>query len=143
MVSLRVALRHFQAATNEITRAHGLTPRQYDLLAILHGGDSRRRVPSVIAADLRLERNTMTELVTRAVKAGLVRREPVERDGRFKQIRPTEEGTRCYLAAVAELRPARGRLLALLREAAVHAQALSARIGPLGAEAEREQDVSD
>ena len=36
VADLRVAIRRFLAATNEVTRAHGLTPAQYDHLALLH-----------------------------------------------------------------------------------------------------------
>lgn len=125
VVSLRVALRRFQSATDQVTRRHGLTPRQYDLLALLHGSDLRRHTPSVIARDLRLERNTMTELVTRAAEAGLVSRTPDARDARGKHISPSEEGARRFLETVSELRPERARLLGLLREAASMAEALT------------------
>ena len=122
---LRLALRRFQAATDVVTRHHGLTPRQYDLLAVLHGSDATRHTPSLIAVDLRLGRNTLTELVTRAAEAGLVHRTPHGTDARAKRIVPTSEGTRRYFAAVTELRPERARLLELLQEAAAHAQELA------------------
>ncbi len=125
VMQLRVALRRFQSATDEITRRHRLTSRQYDLLALLHASDPKRHTPSRIALDLHLGRNTLTELVSRAAEAGLVHREPHGEDARSKQIVPSEEGTRRYLAAVAELRPERTRLLAILREAAALAEELT------------------
>ncbi len=121
---LRLALRRFQAATDVVTGRHGLTPRQYDLLAVLHGSDTQH-TPSRVAVDLRLNRNTLTELVTRAADAGLVVRAPHGTDARSKRIVPTSEGTRRYFAAVTELRPERARLLELLQEAASHAQELA------------------
>ena len=36
VAALRVALRRFLAATDDVTAEHGLTPRQYDLLSLLH-----------------------------------------------------------------------------------------------------------
>lgn len=127
VLRLRVALRRFQAATDVVTRRHALTPRQYDLLAMLHGRDPEGRTPGRLAVDLRLGRNTLTELITRAADAGLVARTPHATDARSKRIVPTEEGSRRYLEAVAELRPERARLLELLQEAASHAQELAPR----------------
>jgi DNA-binding MarR family transcriptional regulator len=124
VVHLRLALRRFQATSDEVTARHRLTPRQYDLLAVLHGGDESRRTPTLIAHDLQLGRNTLTELVTRAEDAGLVRRARHSHDRRSKRIVATAEGTRRYLGAVAELRPERTRLLGFLREAAARAEGL-------------------
>lgn len=127
VMRLRVALRRFEAASDEITRRHGLTPRQYDLLSVLHASDAARHTPSRLALDLQLGRNSLTELVSRAAEAGLVHREPHGWDGRSKRIVVSVEGTRRYLAAVSELRPERTRLLAILREAAALAEELAPR----------------
>lgn len=121
---LRLALRRFQAASDEVTTRHRLTPRQYDLLAVLHGSDGGRRTPTEIALDLHLGRNTATELVTRAEEAGLVTRAPNRDDRRSTRILATTEGTRRYLAAVSELRPERKRLIRFLREATAYAEDL-------------------
>jgi DNA-binding MarR family transcriptional regulator len=117
VADLRTALRRFALASDAVTRAHGLTPRQYDLLAILHApGESP--TPSTLATALSLSRSATTELLTRAVEAGLVARSLDARDGRIKHVAPTEEGTRRYLAAFGQLRSERTRLLELLTTAA-------------------------
>jgi len=116
VADLRTALRRFAIASDAVTRAHGLTPRQYDLLAVLHAGEGA--TPSALATSLSLSRSATTELLTRAVEAGLVARSLDERDGRIKNVTPTEEGTRRYLAAVGQLRTDRARLLELLTTAA-------------------------
>ena len=125
VAQLRLALRRFQAATDEVTRAHGLTSRQYDLLAVLHAPSRRGALASEIADDLGISRNAMTELVSRAAKAGLVRRSIDQADGRRKPLLPTRTGTRRYRAAVDDLRPDRDQLLGLLRRAAGKARKLT------------------
>lgn len=117
VADLRTALRRFAVASDAVTRAHGLTPRQYDLLAVLHARDDPP-TPSALAASLSLSRSATTELLTRAAEAGLVARSLDERDGRIKHVAPTAEGTRRYLAAVGQLRTDRARLLELLTTAA-------------------------
>jgi DNA-binding MarR family transcriptional regulator len=114
---LRSALRRFQAATDEVTLAHGLTPRQYDLLALLHAPSRGVVVASEIADELCISRNAMTELVSRAERAGLVRRSGDRTDARRKPIAATSAGSRRYRAAVEDLRPSRDRLFELLKEA--------------------------
>jgi DNA-binding MarR family transcriptional regulator len=124
IAELRAALRRFHAATDSITQAHGLTARRYDLLAMLHGIREEARTAGALARLLRLSPNAVTELVDRAVAAGLVERSGGGGDARVKRLAPTPEGTRRYYAAVAELRPERAQLLAILEEVA----ALSARL---------------
>ena len=113
--------------TAEVVRRHALTPRQYDLLALLHDGDTERHTVTALGVRLRLRTNSVTELISRAEDAGLVVRAREGRDRRVVVARPTPEGTRRYLAAVVELRPERTRLLGFLREAADHAAALAPR----------------
>jgi DNA-binding MarR family transcriptional regulator len=117
VADLRSALRRFAIASDAVTRAHGLTPRQYDLLAVLHA-PGEPPTPSALATSLSLSRSATTELLSRAVEAGLVSRSLDERDGRIKHVAPTEEGSRRYLAAVGQLRSERARLVELLTTAA-------------------------
>jgi DNA-binding MarR family transcriptional regulator len=124
VAALRVALRRFQAATDVITQRHGLTPRWYDLLAVLHEPGSSRQTLTTIGEQLQLRANTITGLITRTEEAGLVTRTRDELDRRIVYAAPTPEGTRRYLAALIELRPERTRLLGLLREASNHAEGL-------------------
>lgn len=124
MAELRMALRRFLAATDEVTRAEGLTPRQYDLLALLHA-PSPHVSPSAIADALCLSRSATTELLSRAADAGLVHHALDAGDARFKQIVATKEGSRRFFAAVNSLRAERTRLLELLAAAAGIAASLS------------------
>lgn len=113
---LREALRLFQRRTEEVTAAHGLTPRAYQLLLMIktsRSGDER--VGLVELEDrLQLGKSTVTELVLRTEKRGLVRRE-LDRDrGRGISILLTASGQRRLAAALAELGDERRRLIEIL-----------------------------
>jgi DNA-binding MarR family transcriptional regulator len=123
VASLRVPLRHFHTATEEVARSQRLTARKYDLLAVLHASPGGYTAGE-LADLLRLSRNTTTELVTRAQRKGLVRRIPDVADGRRKSVRPTKIGTRRYLAAFDQLAAERRRLLAILDDVAGYASLL-------------------
>jgi DNA-binding MarR family transcriptional regulator len=130
VAALRLALRRFVAASDEVTAAHDLTARQYDLLALLHRPDeSTPLTPTVVAHELCLSRSAATELLTRAAAAGLVTRVRDTENARTKHVAPTPEGTRRFFAALDELRGERGRLLELLSVAAGLAAALSTVVG--------------
>jgi DNA-binding MarR family transcriptional regulator len=124
IAELRSALRRFHAATDAITHQHGLTARRYDLLAMLHGAPAQARTAGAVARLLQLSPNATTELIDRAAGAGLVTRTGDGADARVKRIAPTSEGTRRFYAAVADLRPERRRLLAILDEVATHSARL-------------------
>ncbi len=124
VAELRSALRRFLAATDEVTRRYDLTPRRYDLLAMLHGAESGSCTASELAERLRLSRNSITELITRAAEAGLVTRERDAHDGRVKRIVPTREGSKRYRAAVGDLAGERQRLFEILEQVRAQASAL-------------------
>ena len=118
VAELRIALRGFLAATDEATAVNGLTPRQYDLLALLHSPRAREPLtPTAIASLLVLSRSATTELLGRAVAAGLVLRANPADDARAKHVTPTVAGTRQFFATVVGLRRERRRLLTLLETA--------------------------
>lgn len=118
VAELRIALRRFMAATDEATAVNGLTPRQYDLLALLHSPRaSEPLTPTAIATLLALSRSATTELLGRAVAAGLVVRANPADDARVKHVTSTAAGTRRFFATVIDLRGERTRLLALLETA--------------------------
>ena len=125
IAELRAALRRFHRATDAIALRHGLTARRYDLLAMLHSAPGGKRTLGALARLLELSPNATTELVDRAVTAGLVTRTGDGEDARVKQIEPTAYGTSCFFAAVEELRPERRRLLSILEEVAAHSARLS------------------
>jgi DNA-binding MarR family transcriptional regulator len=129
IAELRAGLRAFHRATDAITERHGLTARRYDLLAMLHGKPQQADTARGLARLLQLSANATTELIDRAVAAGLVTRTGDGADARVKRIAPTAEGTRRFYAAVDELRPVRQRLFAILTEIASHGSRLDARAG--------------
>lgn len=119
VAALRAALRRFSTATDDVTAQQGLTPRQYDLLAVLHhSSDEIASTPTAIAKELCLSRSATTELLTRAEKAGLIDRSSDKENARRKRVRPTPEGSKRFFSAVVELRTERTRLLELLHLAA-------------------------
>ena len=113
---LREALRLFQRRTEEVTAAHGLTPRSYQLLLMIktsRNGDERAGLGE-LEDRLQLGKSTVTELVLRTEKRGLVRRE-LDRDrGRGILIALTANGKRRLAAALAALGDERRRLIDIL-----------------------------
>jgi DNA-binding MarR family transcriptional regulator len=116
----RSALRRFERQSDRVARESGLTPRWYLVLLLIKGapGGRERSTVTELADRLHLAQSTVTELVARAVDAGLVRREASTADGRVAHLALTEEGesrlTRAFRSLAAErhsLREAVGRLL--------------------------------
>lgn len=118
IAEFRSSLRRFLARTEEIAPRHGLTPRQYDLLAMIKGAPGGGETSTVgdLAPRMHLGQSTVTELVARAVKAGLVERRPSPDDGRVVVLRVTREGERRLRAAADELGPERRHLARTLAE---------------------------
>lgn len=125
IADLRAALRRFHRATDAIALRHGLTARRYDLLAMLHSAPKQTRTLRALAQLLELSPNATTELVDRAVTAGLVTRTGDGEDARVKQIAPTPYGTSCFYAAVDDLRPERRQLVSILEEIAAYSARLT------------------
>jgi DNA-binding MarR family transcriptional regulator len=114
--ALREALRFFQRRTEEVTAAHGLTPRTYQLLLMIktsRNGDERAGLGE-LEERLQLGKSTVTELVLRTEKRGLVRRELDRNRGRGISIALTANGKRRLAAALAQLGDERRRLLDIL-----------------------------
>jgi DNA-binding MarR family transcriptional regulator len=109
---LRSALRRFDRRSEEIARRHGLTPRQYLLLLLIKGApDGRERsTVSELVERLQLTQSTVTELVQRAVEAGLVERIPSASDGRVVHLTLSREGDRRVTEAWKELGSERAAL---------------------------------
>ena len=94
IADFRVALRTFVARSDAIVREVGLTSQRYLLLLVIKGAPDRseRARFTDVAERLSLDRTTVTELVARAERAGLIRREPSEDDRRAVYLRLTTEG---------------------------------------------------
>jgi DNA-binding MarR family transcriptional regulator len=115
----RAALRAFQRRTDRVAQRCGLTPQRYELLLAIRvpgQGDTHATI-STLRRDLDLPQTTITDLVARAVKAGLVMREQSERDGRVWHLRLTKEGERRLVATVRALEHERAELRASLQAA--------------------------
>ena len=113
---LRAALRTYARRSEEIARAHGITPRQYHLLLMIKGSPdgAQRSTVTEIAERLQLTQSSVTELVTRAQEAGLVSRTASERDGRVVYLHLTPVAEEKLAAVVQEHGPDRRRLLEIL-----------------------------
>jgi DNA-binding MarR family transcriptional regulator len=113
----RAGLRAYLRRSEQVARAHGLTPQRHLLLLMIKGAPDGSESATVteLTERLQLAQTTVTELVARAEDSGLVRREPSPDDGRVAHLRLTEEGERRLAGAVAELRAERERLLDQIR----------------------------
>jgi DNA-binding MarR family transcriptional regulator len=94
--AFRSALRRFEWMTEVAAQEAGLTARQYVLLLTVAGSPdgSGRAAIGALAERLHLAQSTITGLVDRASAAGLVRREPGQRDGRVVCVVLTDLGRR-------------------------------------------------
>jgi DNA-binding MarR family transcriptional regulator len=112
VASLRAALRSFVADSDRMARAGGLTPQRYPLLLMIKGAPdgSERATVSELADRLRLAQNTVSELVQRAERLGLVEREPSASDARVTYLRLAAEGERRLALAFAKNESTRARL---------------------------------
>jgi DNA-binding MarR family transcriptional regulator len=105
VAEFRVALRRFLHQTERVAREVGITPRWYLLLLLIKGAPdlSERSTVTELAERLYLAQSSVTELVDRAVQAGLVRREPSTADGRVAYLRLTAEGEERFAEAFQSL----------------------------------------
>jgi DNA-binding MarR family transcriptional regulator len=94
VAAFRAALRSFLRTSEEIAQANGLTPRRHLLLLMIKGAPdgSERATITDLAERMQLAQTTVTELVKRAVAAGLIVRERSAVDGRVVHLRLSEEG---------------------------------------------------
>lgn len=96
IAAFRAVIRAFLRTSERLARESGLTPRRYLLLLMIKGAPdgSEQSTVTDLAARLQLAQSTVTELVGRAERAGLVERERSETDLRVAHLRVTEEGER-------------------------------------------------
>jgi DNA-binding MarR family transcriptional regulator len=100
-----------QAVLGEIAAGHDLSLTQLRLLAIL-----RDREPAMLdlARHLNLEKSSVTGLIDRAQRRGLVQRAPGPHDGRAIHVRLTPEGRRLAARITAQADEALSELLEAL-----------------------------
>lgn len=96
VAAFREALRTFLRSSEQAARASGLTPRRHLLLLMIKGAPdgSERATIGDLTQRLQLAQSTVTELVDRAVRAGLVIRERSASDGRIGELRLSREAER-------------------------------------------------
>jgi DNA-binding MarR family transcriptional regulator len=70
----RHALRRFLAASEQITRGHGVSPTQYQILLFIRAAPKGPPAIEDLAERLQVRHQSAVGLVDRCVKAGLVRR---------------------------------------------------------------------
>src|SRR3954454_7182474 len=118
---LRRVLRAFLNRSDKVVRAHGLTPRRYELLLLLRVAPPADATVTSLAASLEVGQSAATQLVQRAESDGLVERRLSQADARVHELRLSEEGERRLAAALAELGPERRKLLEALAPLALAA----------------------
>jgi DNA-binding MarR family transcriptional regulator len=118
IAEFRAGLRRFLRESEEVSRRWGLTPQRYLLLLQVKGAPdgSERLSFTALAERLKVSPNTVTELVTRAEQAGLVRRERSGSDQRVVFVRLTEDGERRLLGVLEESDGARRELIGSFEE---------------------------
>ena len=116
-VEFRASLRRFLRRSEEISRRHGLTPRQYLLLLMIKASEETPDPATIsqLVERLALTQSTVTELVQRAEEAGLVTRRPSPDDGRVAHLSLTPIGAKRLDGAFEELGPERTRLAQAIR----------------------------
>jgi DNA-binding MarR family transcriptional regulator len=91
----RCALRHFLHLSEEQAQTAGITPQQHLLLIVVRGHRSHPRVTvTELAEALHLRQSSVSLLVDRMVKKGLLHRQEDPTDRRRAMVSPTDEGQR-------------------------------------------------
>jgi DNA-binding MarR family transcriptional regulator len=113
----RAGLRQFLRRTEEVTSRRGLSPQRYDLLLFVHAAAGHRTTTSDLTEALQLKQPAVTELVNKAVAAGLVRRTPDSLDRRRMWLELSPAGRDLLLACLNALGDARAELASRIGEA--------------------------
>jgi DNA-binding MarR family transcriptional regulator len=118
LLAVRDGLRRFLRWSEEQATTAGVTPAQHQLLLAIKGHGEPPSVGAV-AAHLLLKHHSAVELVDRAERAGLVRRDPDPDDNRIVRLALTRQGEErlqalaaAHLEQLARLRPDVERLWA-------------------------------
>lgn len=90
--SLGVAMRRMNRIYGEALSEHGITPPQLFLLSCLHAEDGQK--PRDLAEKISLDTSSLTGLIDRTERAGLLERQPDPDDRRALRIYLTSKGRR-------------------------------------------------
>lgn len=95
LANFRYQLRRFLRFSEEATRAHGVTPIQYQLLLQIRGYPDRNwATVGELAERLQTRHNAMVALLTRCETLGWVARSRSDVDGRTVHVVLTRQGLR-------------------------------------------------
>ncbi len=95
LATFRYELRRFLRYSEEITRQHGMTPLQYQLLLHVKGFPGREYATvTELAERLQAKHHGVVALVTRCEAAGLVERRIDDADRRLAYVYLTSKGER-------------------------------------------------
>lgn len=118
VAEFRVAMRRFQHQTDVIARECGITPSWYMLMLQIKGAPdlTEQTTVSALSRRLQLAQSSVTELVSRAQRAGLIERAPSPGDARMVLLRLSPRGEEIFARAFRGLAAEREAL----REAIAH-----------------------
>jgi DNA-binding MarR family transcriptional regulator len=103
LAEFRFRLRSFFRYSEKISRSHGLTPLQYQLMLHIKGYPGREwATVGELATRLQAQHNGTVSLINRCEKRGVVMRQVDPRDRRLVQIRLTPRGEK-VLSRLAQL----------------------------------------
>lgn len=103
LANFRYQLRRYLRYSEDLTRRHGMTPLQYQLLLQIKGFPQRAYASiGELAERLQAKHHGVVALVTRCENAGLVERRVSDNDRRQVQVYLTEKGDK-QLERLAEL----------------------------------------
>jgi DNA-binding MarR family transcriptional regulator len=103
MADFRYQLRRFLRYSEEVTRQHGLTPLQYQLLLQIKGYPARERATvGELAERLQAKHHGVVALAKRCEQLQLLERETGETDRRVVYLRLSKKGAKA-LALLAKL----------------------------------------
>jgi len=94
-----------------------VTPDQYSILRWLHEGDARGLTQQTLTDLMASDPNTITSILRRMEKAGLLSRHPHETDRRARRVRIEPRGHRVFTAAFEIARKLQNEILAVLPDA--------------------------
>lgn len=118
VAEFRVALRRFQRQTEIVARECGITPSWYMLLLQIKGAPdlTEQTTVTALAKRLQLAQSSVTELVARAEKAGLIERTASREDARVVFLRLSPDGEETFARAFRNLASERDALRAAIAE---------------------------
>ncbi|TDU31144.1 DNA-binding MarR family transcriptional regulator [Panacagrimonas perspica] len=93
LATFRYQLRQFLRFSEQVSREHGITPIQYQLMLQIRGFPERDwATVGELAERLQTRHNAMVSLVTRCEALGIVERTRSETDGRAVHVMLTKKG---------------------------------------------------